>query len=137
MSQTNSKESTEDLKETLEILLEDALMEKKSTLSKEEREALVEQAVRLKARGYVRIRSARKLRAAKKLQQERAAKVASSLAMAVGGTAAGGMLAAFAVPSAPALAAVGAVAGLIGGAWSAWKSTHSADGRKKQKKKRQ
>ncbi|WP_065874863.1 hypothetical protein [Pseudomonas sp. 52 E 6] len=136
MSQTNTKDSVEDLKKTLEAMLDEALKAKNSTLTKEEREALVEQVVRQKAHGYVRIRSDRKLRAAKKRQQERAALVASSLALAVGGTAAGGMIAAFVIPSAPALAIAGALAGLIGGSWGAWKSTHPSEGDEKHEKNR-
>ncbi|MGA4453375.1 hypothetical protein [Pseudomonas fortuita] len=136
MSQTESTDATEDLKETLELMLDDALLAKKSSLTKEERQALLQKVMKRKARGYVRHRSARQIRAAKKLQQERAAKVANSLALTVGGTAAGGMLVALAVPSAPALAMAGAVAGLLGGAWSAWISAHPRTDEENNKKNR-
>lgn len=137
MSQTQTTEVTEDLKETLETLLNDALAANKSTLTKEEREALLQKVMKQqKSRGYVRYRNARKLREAKKRQRERAAKVASSVALTIGGTAAGGMLLALVVPSAPALSVAGAVAGLLGGAWSAWVAGHPSDDDKKDTKKR-
>lgn len=135
MSQTKTTEAVEDLKDQLEVLLDDALEAKNSTLTKAEKEALVQRVMKRDMRGFVRYRNARKLREAKKLQQERAAKVASSLALSVGGSAAVGMVAAFAAPSLPAIAVAGAVAGLIGGAWSAWVAKHRSDDEKKPQKK--
>ncbi|HDS0959739.1 TPA: hypothetical protein QDZ28_003467 [Pseudomonas putida] len=137
MSQTKTPELNEELKEALETLLDDALEAKNSTLSKEEKHALLQKVMtKRNVRGYVKTRNARRLREAKKLQRERAAKVASSVALTVGGTAAGSMLLALAVPSAPALAVAGAFAGLLGGAWSAWVTGHPSEDDKKQTKNR-
>lgn len=137
-SQTETSELTDELKERLEALLEDALVAKKSTLSKEEREALFQKVMKTHTtRGYVQFRNARRNREAVKIQKERTAKFASSVALTIGGTAAGGMLLALAAPSAPALAVAGAVAGLLGGAWSAWVSQHANEDGKNQTKNRQ
>ncbi|MDF0732307.1 hypothetical protein P0Y43_16470 [Pseudomonas entomophila] len=134
MSQTKATDSNEELKVTVELLLNDALVAKKASLTKEEKEALLRKVMKRDSRGFVRHRGARQMREAKKLQQERAAKIASSLALTVGGTAAGGMLVALALPSATALTVVGAVAGMVSGALSAWMSAHPREKEKKQEK---
>lgn len=104
--------------EELEAIVDDVLEEKKPALTKKEREMLI-QKVKSKAdrnAHYARTRTARKLRAAKKLRQERVAEMAGSLALSVGSSAAAGLAAAVAMPSAPVIAVAGAVAGFVG-AW--------------------
>lgn len=102
----------------LEEIVDDVLEEKKPTLTKKEREVLIQKVISKTDRHahYARTRSARKLRAAKKVRQERVAEVAGSLALTVGSSAAAGLAVAVAMPSAPFIAVAGAVAGFVG-AW--------------------
>ena len=121
--------------EELEELVDDVLEEKKPTLTKKEREVLIQKVISKADRNahYVRTRSARKLRAEKKVRQERVAEVAGSLALSVGSSAAAGLVAAVAMPSAPFIAMAGAVAGLVG-AWIV--SKHDADAKRNENKGR-
>lgn len=104
--------------EEIEAIVDDVLEEKKPTLTQKEREVLIQKVISKADRNahYVRTRSARKLRAAKKVRQERVAEVAGSLALSVGSSAAAGLAAAVVMPSAPFIAVAGAVAGFVG-AW--------------------
>lgn len=102
----------------LEEIVAGVLDEKKPTLTRKEREELIHKIISKADRNahHIRTRSARRVRAARKVKQERVAEVAGSLALSVGSSAVAGLAAAVAMPSLPFMAVAGAVAGLVG-AW--------------------
>lgn len=138
MNETKTENATQEPETTLKVSLTTFSRNKGEKLTAEERRALIKKlSACQKSTSYARYHAARKLRESTKLQRERAAKLASSVALTVGGTAAGGMVFALVAPSVPVLSVAGAVAGLIGGAWTAWISEHSHDEDEKLAKDRQ
>ncbi|MDH4585653.1 hypothetical protein E8F20_27785 [Pseudomonas sp. BN415] len=112
--------------DVIEMLVDDVLQAKEKTLTKDEKDAIVQKLLNRKGLGYVRYRMARRNRLKKKQAKAKAAKITGTVASSIGGSAALGLAAAIAAPAVPAFAVSGAVVGLVGG----WLLNRQSENRK-------